>query len=67
MTKIVVAREKVKYICDKCKCDCSDSLAVTVDFGWRSIHDGVRLDFCSDECARKWFAKDKERHARKHR
>ena len=70
MTKIVVAPEKVRFICDQCKLHTTDKdpyMAVTVVFGYGSKHDGIRLDFCSDRCARTWFAKDKERHARRHR
>jgi len=65
MTKMVVAPEKVRFICDQCKWHTTDKdpfMPITVVFGFGSIHDTERKDFCSDECARAWFAKDEETH-----
>jgi len=61
--KEIIFPERAKYTCDYCGKMCrSGIVAMTIHFGFGSIHDMERKDFCSDDCAREWFARDKAAH-----
>jgi len=57
MVRNIIQKEEIEIKCDYCGIK-QEFDVVNIDFGYGSQFDSDSLNFCSDECCKKWLIKN---------